>query len=115
MKKLLYYFLVAGILIIFICLMNSGNFFARSMSDSFMTLRQDLQVEDWEQSAKSYHSLNLAWQKVVPRIQFSVEKGEINAINVNMSRIGAYITLRDKNGASVELNEAMEHWHNLNN
>ncbi|KUG05055.1 hypothetical protein ASZ90_017544 [hydrocarbon metagenome] len=115
MKKFAYYFSVTSILILFIFLMNSGNFFAKSMSDNFMSLRQDLQAEDWEQAEKSYQSLNLAWQKVAPRIQFSVEKGEINAIDVNLSKIGAYITLREKSGAYVELNEAIEHWNNLNN
>lgn len=115
MKKFTYYLLVFSILIVFIGLMNSGPFFAKPMSDNFRNLKQDLQAENWEQAEKNYQKLLLSWQQVVPLIQFSVEKSEINAIDVNMSRIGSYINLHEKSGAYVELNEAMEHWNNLNN
>ena len=50
----------------------------------------------------------------MPRIQYSVEKDEINAINLNLARIKAYIALREGDEAYVELIEAMEHWENLN-
>ncbi len=114
MKKLFYYFTVAIILMVFIGLMNSGNYWARPMSEPFSNLKRSLQSENWEQAEKSYQDLMLTWQQIVPRIQFSVEKDEINAINLNLARVKACIKLRLKDQAYLELTEAMEHWENLN-
>ena len=44
----------------------------------------------------------------------SVEKNEINAIDVNLARLKSCVTSRDNTQALLELNEAREHWHDLN-
>jgi hypothetical protein len=49
-----------------------------------------------------------------PRIQFAVEKDELMAININLSRLKAFIMTKDKNAALAELYEMWEHWNNLN-
>ncbi|MGI6422195.1 MAG: DUF4363 family protein [Syntrophomonadaceae bacterium] len=114
MKKWAYYLIVSLVLIAFALLMNSGNYWARPMSKPFSDLEHSLQREDWEQAEKNCRYLMLSWRQVVPRIQYSVEKDEINAINLNLARIKAYIALREGDEAYVELIEAMEHWENLN-
>lgn len=114
MKKLAYYLIVSALLISFALVMNSGSFWARPMSEPFSSLKQSLESEDWKEAEKNCQKLMLSWQQVRPRIQFSVEKEEMNAINVNLVRVKAYIGLRQKDQAYVELTEAMEHWANLN-
>ncbi|NLO21549.1 MAG: DUF4363 family protein [Syntrophomonadaceae bacterium] len=114
LKKLAYYLIVSALLIAFALVMNSGSFWARPMSEPFSSLKHSLNSEDWEEAEKNCQKLMLSWQQVVPRIQFSVEKDEINAIDVNLIRVKAYIGLRQKDQAYVELTEAMKHWENLN-
>ena len=44
--------------------------------------------------------------------QFSMERNEINQLDVSLARAGAAITVRSA-GALMELEEAARHWHNL--
>lgn len=114
MKKPAYYLIVVMALLFFVAVMNSGSFLARGLSDDFRDMRHSLQSEEWKQAEINCQDLMLAWRNTVARIQFSVEKDEINAINVNLARMKAHIELRQNNEAYVELLEAMEHWENLN-
>ncbi len=114
MKKIMYYICIVTVSIFFALIMNSGDYFKKSMSADFTTLSQALNAADWNKAEDSMMELRNSWEETVPRIQFSVEKDEINAIDVNISRMEAYIHLREKNAAYVELNEALEHWNNLN-
>ncbi len=114
MKKIIYYICIVTVLIFFALVMNSGSYFKKSMSDDFNALNRDLNSADWDKAENSFKELSDSWKDLVPRIQFSVEKDEINAINVNISRMDAYIQLRDKNEAMAELSEAVEHWNNVN-
>ncbi len=114
MKKIIYYICIVTVLIFFALLMNSGSYFKKPMADNFDTLNKDLKSENWDKAENTFKELSYSWQETIPRIQFSVEKDEINAINVNISRMEAYIHSRDKNEALAELSEAVEHWNNIN-
>lgn len=121
MHKALYYSAIVLILTIFIFIMNAGDYMKspRGQSDDVAEyidlLREDIINEEWSEAEENSKKLHIAWKKVVPRIQFSVEKDEINAINVNLSRLTAYVAAREDEEALAELYEAREHWNNLNN
>ena len=93
MKKWAYYLIVSLVLIAFALLMNSGNYWARPMSKPFSDLEHSLQREDWEQAEKNCRYLMLSWRQVVPHT-IQCGKDEINAINLNLARIKAYIASR---------------------
>ena len=120
MKSLKYYAFVALLFAVFIFIMNSGDLFKKPLGsgDDFMLymnhLEENISVNDWQTAGINYEKLHRAWKKIVPRIQYSVEKDEINAIDVNLARLESCITSQDKTLALLELNEAREHWHDLN-
>jgi len=122
MKKVLsYYVLPIIVLVVFALLMNSGNYYKspRGISDDFEgylhQVQQQVLTSDWEQAQNDFPLLSAAWSEIIPRIQYSVEKDEINAINVNLARLHAYLDAHDPKNALAEINEAREHWDHLNN
>ncbi len=120
MKSLKYYAFVVLLFTVFIFIMNGGDLFKKPLSsgDDFMLymnqLEYNISVDEWQNASVNYAKLHRAWKKIVPRIQFSVEKDEINAIDVNLARLKSCISSQNKTLALLELNEAREHWHNLN-
>lgn len=120
MQKWRYYLFVVIILGGFMLLMQGGNYLKSPFGENddvnagMRTLSHHIAGQDWQQAADSFQYLDSAWRTVVPRIQFSVEKDEINAINVNLARLKAYIQFQDQKNSAAELSEAREHWMNLN-
>ena len=120
MKSFKYYTFVVLLFAVFIFIMNSGDLFKKPLGsgDDFMLymnqVEENISVNEWQTASINYDKLHRAWKKIVPRIQYSVEKDEINAIDVNLARLKICISSQDKTLALLELNEAREHWHDLN-
>ncbi|GAA0178699.1 DUF4363 family protein [Clostridium sediminicola] len=120
--KIIKQFLIPSlILILFVLAMNSGQILKRSFNNkddvnmALDNIENDLKNEQWQQAQDNLQNLNIAWVKVLKRIQFSVEKDEVDKINVNISRIQGAIIARDKTAAIIELSEMKGHWDNLGN
>ena len=120
MKKLLPYLLPVLLLISFVLLMNGGNYLKnpRGNADNFQLhmheVRNNLEKSEWPLARQNFKKMSIAWDKVTPRIQFSVEKDEINAIYINLARLNGLIQTREAKNALVELYETEEHWKHLN-
>jgi|GEM_PF-5079061 len=122
MERLWRYMVPILILLLFTAVMN-GKLYKLTLSpekgDDFphylQTLKEDVTVEEWIKVQGDYDELTALWKNMVDCIQFSVEKDQIEAIDVNLARMQAYIELRDKKGVVVELIELKEHWKNINN
>ncbi|MBO8159253.1 DUF4363 family protein [Thermosyntropha sp.] len=121
MGKIIYYTSIIIILSLFVFILNSGDIAKKpwNREDDFEfyaeSLHKNLKSENWIEAKKDLISLKKAWKKTVKRIQYSVEKDEINAINVNLARLTGYIENKDKSAGLAEIHEIQEHWHNLNN
>lgn len=119
MAKIAYYIVV--ILIMGLCLgiMNGGDFFKQAHSDldnvelHLSKAKMAVEDEDWSEANNNVQALQMAWTKIKPRIQFSVEKNEMNAIDVSVARLDSYIRWEKQSEAWVELIEIETHWHNL--
>lgn len=120
MKRVGYYAVIVLLFAVFVFIMNGGDLFKKPLGteDDFLLywgkVQYSITSADWEQTARYNEKLSQAWQKIVPRIQFSVEKDEINAVNVSLARLKGSIANRDQKPALVELYEIREHWDNLN-
>jgi len=120
MKKFLSYLLPIAVLVAFVIIMNSGDYLKKpqGVNDDFESyasrLEQDLQTLAWKEAEQDFKRLYNAWNIIIPRIQFSVEKDEINHINVNLARLESFIKSRNTDLAHAELKEIKEHWQNLN-
>lgn len=101
--------------------MVSGSYLkqARGENDNFpdnLTLvKENVRKADWESARHHLEDTEKAWEEVLPRIQFSMERGEINNLTVSLARARAAIMAQDKPGALMELEEAASHWHRLGN
>lgn len=106
-------------LLLFILVMNSDNFFKKSLNDgdnipkSIQIVIEDITNENWDNANKNTVELSNAWKKIVRRVQFSAEKDEINSFDMNLARLRGAIMTQDKSSAIMELNEAYEHWDNI--
>ena len=69
--------------------------------------------DNWGEVETETENLEAAWKKVVGRIQFSLERDEINYFTTNLARLQGAILARDKSSALIELKEAYNHWENL--
>lgn len=104
----------------FVVIMNSGDFLKKPMTtgDDFGYYLQEVEravnQEDWNEALKHSRSLNIAWQKVSPRIQFSVDKDEMKAINVGLARLEAFLEAQNRSQALAAVAEIREHWEHLN-
>lgn len=121
MQKTIYYLVSIIILGSFVLITNSGDFLRKPTSDNndvslhIKNLEKDILDENWDEANDNYNKLKKAWEEVVVKIQFSVEKDEINYINLNLARLEAYLKLEEEDEALAELYEMKEHWNNLNN
>ncbi|HHT05171.1 MAG TPA: DUF4363 family protein [Hydrogenispora sp.] len=110
--------LPAGILTLFVLFMNSGTFFknygiADPVPPYFQRLQTMITQGEWREAAENINKLELAWRQVVPRIQFSEERDEINNFRHSLARLKGYVAAEDTGGALAALNELEETWVDL--
>lgn len=119
MTKTIYYCVALLVIACSVFIMTGGEIMKKSWYEADNVvgyadhLDTALKQQDWPQAQLEHAALSRAWKHVMPRIQFSVEKDEMNAINTNLARIQAYILCQDQTGALAETSELRDHWINL--
>lgn len=116
MKKFFVVAIPIVMLIMFILVMISDNLLKRPFGTDdnvpgyTQAIMQDIAKEKWTEANENTEQLSKAWKKVVRRIQYSAEKGEMDALSASIARLRGAIEAQDKSGAFMELNEIYEHW-----
>jgi len=120
LRKLLFYLIPILSLAMFFAIMNGGIILKNSIGERdhhFIKYHNDIinsvKDEQWEQAISDSEKLKAAWKKKIPWIQFSVERDQINGIDVSLARLKGYLEAKDKAGALAELYEAKRHWDDL--
>jgi len=119
MKKFSPYILPVLGLCLFIAIMFSGKYLKEPLRPSedvmgfVKTAMQDTVNEKWDNVSIDINNIEKAWKKIVPRIQFSVERDEIYNIGINIARLKGANMTKDKSSILMELNEFMENWDEL--
>lgn len=119
MRKFLVYTIPIITLVIFVLIMQSGDFLKKpfgnegSIPEKLESMIQDLKDENWDSAANHWTSLNEDWEKVVKRIQFSTERSEINDFSTSIARLRGAIEAQDKSSGLQMLYQAHEHWEDL--
>lgn len=120
MKNFSRYLIPLVAVAIFIIVMLSGRHLKKPMSPSEDVLgfvqitMNDVMKENWAKVRDDISNLENAWKKIVPRIQFSVERDEIYNIGVNIARLKGASIAEDKSSILMELHELLENWDELN-
>lgn len=119
MKKFFRYLIPIAALAVFIAIMLSGEYLKRPLNASEDVMNfvasaiEDTKVENWAKVKEDVHNIEDAWNKIIPRIQFSVERDEIYNIGINIARLKGAFMSEDKASALNELYELMENWNEL--
>jgi hypothetical protein len=106
-------------LIIFIMVMFSGDYLKQPLGtddnipQTIEAIIKSIEAENWESVETETLNLEAAWKKVVRRVQFSVERDEINYFTTSLARLQGAVLTKDKSSALIELKEAYSHWENL--
>jgi hypothetical protein len=116
MKKFISFAIPIVALTVFVLLMLGGNYLKEPNNPSedviaFVELSiKHAKAEKWDMLNEDIESLDAAWKKISPRIQFSVERDELYNINLNLARLRGSISAEDKTSTLIELNEIIENW-----
>jgi len=119
MKKFITFAIPIVTLTAFILLMLGGNYLKRPLNSSENVLAytkisiEHAKVERWDLLKQDVVNIDYAWKKIIPRIQFSVERDELYNISLNVARLKGAITSEDKASTLIELNEIIENWDEL--
>ena len=106
-------------ILFFIIVMLSGAYLKKPMgeSDNFLFyingLKKEVLAGDWQEASDTLKDLKNAWKIVIRRIEFSVERNELNGITNSISRLKGAILAEDKAGALIELSLVQEKFSEL--
>lgn len=70
-----------------------------------VSLEKNARSQNWEQTQKSFDSLNSSWNKVNSKWAMLIDHQELDKINISISRIREYISTRHIPGLMAELAE----------
>ncbi|ABK62570.1 MULTISPECIES: DUF4363 family protein [Clostridium] len=120
-NKFIKYLVPVSLLVLFIIIMLSGKYLKqpRNSSDDMMSFVysaiDNCRSENWDQVQYDTDNIKNAWEKIQKRIQFSVERGQLYDMEINIARIRGAAKARDKNNLMIELTEIIENWNELSN
>lgn len=115
----LYKVIPSLVLLLFILLMNSGNYLKKplGLTDNVPKIldqiQRDLEHQEWSIAHVHIRTVESAWKEVVHRIQFSEERDEINNFQHSLARLKGFVKAHHKAGSMAELEELKETWDNL--
>lgn len=118
MRKFMVRAIPAATLILFILVMQSDIIYKKyfdngSMTDTINLIIQDIEGDKWIEADAKTKQLSESWKSAVRVIQYSAELDEIRLLDKNISRLKGAVMAKDKANAFIELNEALEHWENI--
>lgn len=106
-------------LVIFIIIMNAGtvcrDFFGLNgeVAKHFTLLQLSINNQQWSTAQLYLDDLENEWKKLLARLQFSVERDEINTFQHSLARMKGFIEAQDNSGCLGELRELEETWSDL--
>lgn len=119
MKKRLPVILSSGVIILFIVVMNTGGFLKKPFGEKddfikYMNLMEEsIQENAWKSAEQSWKDASAAWNKISKRVQFSVERDDMDRLTIALGRLKGALAAEDASAALIALFEAKEIWQNL--
>lgn len=116
MKKIFSFIVPGSVLILFLLIMNSGDFLKQSFSEKddvkkyINELENDLTNDNWYDAKEKMDKLDRAWEIVENRIQFSVEKDKLEEFETTIYNLKSRIDIKDKKEALAQLDMVKYRW-----
>ncbi|MGD6941958.1 DUF4363 family protein [Cytobacillus gottheilii] len=118
---ILYKLLPICILLFFIAIMQSGITLKQPFSKDedilfyIGAIESNIISEQWDIASAELKKLEKAYNIVKKRIQYSVERDELDSFTTCIEKSEGYIQAHEQGGALAELNEARNLWDGLGN
>ncbi|KGM98456.1 hypothetical protein Z968_00455 [Clostridium novyi A str. 4552] len=118
-NRFIKYLIPVSLLVLFVIVMLSGRYLKepKNSSDDMMSFVysaiDNCNSENWDKVQYDTENIKSAWEKIQKRIQFSVERGQLYDMEINIARIRGAAKARDKNNLLIELIEIIENWNEL--
>lgn len=118
-RKGLIFSVVVITLAFFIFIMKSGGLLKQSFNDHddvkqyVADLDEAIGREQWGKSAILYTQLEDAWRTVSRRVQFSVERDDLEGFNQSLASLKGSIRARSVENAIIHLEEVKSFWKHL--
>ncbi|HHX22696.1 MAG: DUF4363 family protein [Tepidanaerobacteraceae bacterium] len=119
MRRIIFYGIPVIAFILFIIIMNGGIYLKNVVGkdghfiDYYEDIRTSIKEEEWEKAMNKFEKLEELWRAKISLIQFSVERDQINGIDISFARLKGYLESKNKAGSLAELYEAKRHWEDL--
>lgn len=120
MKKFILYKIIPLMIVtVFVGIMQSGMILKQPLTKKddvifyMNTAEEQVKSEQWENALQALNKMEKANEKVVKRIQYSVERDELDSLTTSMKKAAGYIKAHEKGGALAELSEARYLWNGL--
>lgn len=119
MRKFLTIFLPVFSLIIFVLLMIGAPFLKKpwGMDDKVMEYVDNTikyaSEEQWDKAKSEVEKIENGWSKVIKRVQYASELGEVDDIYNNIARVRGGVQAKDKGIVLSSLYEIKENWKGL--
>ncbi|WLR50396.1 DUF4363 family protein [Bacillus tianshenii] len=110
MKHLLIYIISGLFIVVSIVVMTSGQWVKDSYSkndqvlEAVQAIEAEAKQKNWERAEEKAEYLTKAWEKVVNRIQYSVERESINDVTASIYQMKGAIEAKD--ASAVQQNTA---------
>lgn len=119
MKKFVAVTIPVALIAFFILIMISAPFLKKSFGENdnvpaiIEEIKNGVNNGNWTDARESTDELEDAWNIVIGRVQFSVERDELKEIKTSLARMKGYIEANDRPGSLAELEAVKEHWTDL--
>lgn len=119
MKKAITLVITGAILLLFIFIMNSGGIMKKSFSNSddvikiLKELEKDIEESNWVKGLEDLEKLQSAWKIVERRVQFSVERNDLEGIGLSIARLKGSIRGKNQYESLIGWEELNAYWHHL--
>lgn len=119
MKKIGKVILPIIIISIFIIIMNSGAYLKRPLSKDddvhyyLKAIEKNIYNEDWDMAEENLTYLEKAWDKVMLRIQITVEGARINDFISEMAHLRGAVHSKSQDNSIIEIETLIDVWDRL--
>lgn len=121
LRRILLYIAIALILVTIILVLTAGTFIKQpigtdqNINEALSKLKNEIESEEWTSAAVTLEQLNSTWKKLLPQIQFSIERQEEMLFEQQLIRLDKAIKYQDQMEAEVEYGILQHTWKNLGN
>ena len=119
MKKLIAVSIPVVLIAFFILIMISAPFLKKPFGNDdnvpaiIEEIKEEVDSGNWTDAKDRADELEVAWDIIISRVQFSVERDELKEIKTSLAKMKGYIEANDRAGSLAELGAVKEHWTDL--